>query len=318
MITKVTHYVHARHAERLRARLGPVGVFCVPLITASAADACAAARRLEELGYGALWIGESPSTKEVFAHAAALLAATERLVVASGIANVWMREPAAMVAGAATLSDAYQDRFLLGVGASHQGSIEQLGRTPRGPLTVMREYLDGMDGAPYAGPLPDDGVPRVLAALRPRMVDLARERAAGAHPYFVPVEHTARTRAALGPDRLLAPEQAFILDADPAAARERAREHVHAHITRASYAASMRSLGFTDEDLADGGSDRLVDATVAFSDVDAVAARVQAHLDAGADHVVVQALTPDLDVALEQLATIRAALPRAAATRPTG
>jgi probable F420-dependent oxidoreductase len=164
----------------------------------------------------------------------------------------------------------------------------------------MRAYLDAMDAAGHQRWAPDPPVPVVLAALRPKMLELARERTAGAHPYLVTPEHTARARELLGPEPLLAPEQAVFVETDPGRARERARRFAAGYLQMPNYVNNLRWLGFTDEDLADDLSDRLVDAIVAWGDPEAIAARVRAHLDAGADHVSIQPLG-NLDAALEQL-----------------
>jgi len=280
----------SRHANELRHKLGRVGVWWSLPMTGPASDARDVAAEIEQLGYTALWYGESATTKDTFVQAAILLAATSELKVATGIANVWSRAAATAVAGAAALGEAFDDRFLLGLGISHAPHVSLIGGHYGRPLTTVRHYLDAMDEAPYPGARPAGGVRRVLAALRPGMVRLASERAAGAHPYFVSVEHTARTREILGPQPLLAPEQAFVLETDPVRARALSRGHMAHYLEMPNYVNHLRELGYHDEDIAAGGSDRLVDAIVAWGDVDAVATRVQAHLDAGADHVSLQPL----------------------------
>ncbi|MGH4035481.1 TIGR03620 family F420-dependent LLM class oxidoreductase [Actinomycetota bacterium Odt1-20B] len=288
-----------------------------------------AAAEIEELGYGALWFGEAYG-RDAAGQASLLLSATRRLVVASGIASVERRDPVSMAMVERTLGEAFPGRFLLGIGghrtASQPGAgpaygtgaepayrSGRSGRTgaPRaGALGMMRDYLDAMDAAarlPGALPVPEpvpesasEPVPgsaprRVLAALGPKMLRLAAERAWGAHSYFVPVAHTARARAALGPDAFLGVEQAVVLDRDPDRAREVAAAHVAGYMAMAHHQiANVRRLGFGDEDYVDGWpSRRLVDAIVAYGDVDALHARVREHLDAGADHVCVQVLTAD-------------------------
>ena len=238
------------------------------------------------------------------ATAALALSWTERLVVATGISNVYARDPAAAKAGANTLGEAFPGRFVLGLGISHQAPVEARGQTYGPPLTTMRAYLDGIDAAPYMGPGPAEPTPVVLAALGPKMLDLARERTDGAHPYFVPVEHTAQARERLGPGKLLAPEQAVLLSTDETKAREVIREHVAFYMTAPNYRNSMLRLGFDEADMEDGGSDRLQDAIVAWGDENAIRERVKGHLDAGADHVCIQTLPSgelDLD-ALRRLA----------------
>ena len=273
--------------------LGRVGVWLGPLTLRPAAETRGIARKLEELGFGAIWFGEGVGTKECFTQAATLLAWTERAVVATGIANIYARDPMAMANGARTLADAYPGRFLLGIGVSHAPSVAERGHEYARPLTTMRAYLDAMDGAIFRGVEPAEPAPRVLAALGPRMLELAAERTRGAHPYFTSPEHTAMAREVMGKGPLLAPEQAFLLEIDPGLARAKAREHMTYYLRLDNYRRNLLRLGFTDSDLDEGGSDRLVDAIVAWGDVDAVRDRVKAHLEAGADHVCVQAVGAD-------------------------
>jgi len=262
-----------------------------------ARDAQDAARAIEDLGFGALWIPEAMG-REAFTSAALLLAGTERLVVATGIANVWARDAMAMAGAQKTLCEAYPDRFLLGMGVSHQPLVAGLrGHEYRKPLTFMRQYLDAMDAAPFAAAAPTSAPKRVLAALHPKMLELARERTWGSHPYFVTPVHTKRARTALGPDRLLAPEQAVVIETNPDTARAIARQHMSIYLGLPNYRRNVLSLGFAEEDFAEGGSDRLVDAIVAWGDVDRVAARIREHHEAGADHVCIQALSADLGAA---------------------
>jgi probable F420-dependent oxidoreductase len=272
--------------------IGRVGVWTF-LDLQPAARAQQAAVEIEALGYGALWIPEGLG-REVFTAAGLLLAATRRLVVAAGIANIWARDAVAMAAAQRTLTEAYPGRFLLGMGVSHAPIVDAFrGSRYERPLTTMRAYLDAMDRVPLMiAPCEHEPV-RVLGALHPKMLALAAERTAGAHPYFVPPEHTARARAVLGAGRLLAPEQAVVLETDAARARAMARAHMAPYLMLPNYVRNLRSLGFSDADLTDGGSDRLVDAIVAWGDVDAIVARVRAHHDAGADHVCLQVLDAD-------------------------
>jgi len=247
-----------------------------------------AAAIVEDLGYGAIWIPEALG-REAFAQSALLLAATKRIPVATGIANIWARDAFAMAAGQKTLAEAWPNRFLLGIGVSHGPIVGLRGHAYDKPLSAMREYLDAMDSVLYNAPPPADA-PRVIGALAPKMLALAGERTEGAHPYFVPPEHTRRARAALGPKKLLAPEQAVVLERDPGVAREIARAHMQMYLQLPNYVNNLRRLGFSDDDIRDGGSDKLVDAIVAWGDVGAVADRVRAHHDAGADHVCIQVL----------------------------
>jgi probable F420-dependent oxidoreductase len=253
-----------------------------------------AAQEIEALGYRAVWTGEAVG-REVLTAAQLLLAATDSLVVATGIANIWARDALAMAAGQLSLGEAFPGRFLLGIGVSHKPLLDVRGQDYGKPLSFMRDYLDGMDRGydVYRAVPPQPRPPRLLAALGPRMLALAAERADGAHTYFVPPEHTAQARETLGPDKLLAPEQVCVLSSNADSARAIARRHTASYLRLANYTNNLRRFGFDDADFADGGNDRLVDTICAWGDVDAVAARVRAHLDAGADHVAVQVLVDD-------------------------
>ena len=273
--------------------LGRIGVWLGAIGALPAAEERSAVRELEAVGYGTIWFGETPFSKEALSHAALILDATERVTVATGIASIWLRSPSSAASGAATLVEAYPGRFVLGLGVSHAPIVASIGHDYTKPLTRMREYLDAMDASRYTGPLPADPAPRVLAALAPKMLELARDRAQGAHPYLVTPEHTVRARAILGVGPLLAPEQAFVLESDPVRARTVAREHLKVYLTLPNYAENWRRSGFDEADLADGGSDRLVDALVAWGDESAVRERVEEHFAAGADHVALQALGED-------------------------
>jgi probable F420-dependent oxidoreductase len=286
----------------LRRRLGRVGVWFGALGPLPAAQEREIVARIEELGYPALWITEFQ--KEAFAHAGLVLAASSRLTVATGIANVWARTPEAMVSGAETLGEAYGGRFVLGVGIGHARFVERYAR----PVQTMRGYVEAMHRARYAGPAPAAPVPWLVAALRPRMLALAAERAQGSHPYFVPVEHTARARARLGRDPVLAPEVAVVLDTDPESARETARRHTRLYLGLENYVNNLRALGYGEDDLRGAGSDRLVDAVVAWGDVEAIKRRVDEHLAAGADHVCIQAVDYRGDAAVRTLTALAAVL----------
>jgi probable F420-dependent oxidoreductase len=242
------------------------------------------------------------------AHAALLLGASERLMVGTGIANIYARDAHAMAQGGRTLEEAFPGRFALGIGVSHAPSVAARGGTYGNPIEQMRAYLDAMDAAPWAGP-PAERPPLLLAALGPRMLDLAAEQADGAHPYFVPVEHTRFARERLGAGPVLVTEVTAVIDDDPARARETARAFAARYLALANYANNLRRLGFGDADLADGGSDRLVDAVIARGDAGTVATRVREHLDAGADHVVVQLRAPSpADLCLAGFTDLREAL----------
>ena len=271
--------------------LGRVGIWHF-LDLFPAATAQEAAREVERLGFKTLWIPEALG-REAFTHAGLLLAGTERLIVATGIANVWGRDAMAMAAAQKTLAEAYPGRFLLGMGVSHAPLVAGMrGHAYEKPLSFLRSYLDAMDAAVYMAATPAEPPPRVLASLHPKSLALARDRAWGSHPYFVPPEHTARARTILGPGKLLAPEQMVCLEKDASAARATARQAMQTYLGLPNYVRNLHALGFTDDDVANGGSDRLVDAIVAWGSIDSVVARVKAHHDAGADHVCLQVLRP--------------------------
>jgi probable F420-dependent oxidoreductase len=273
--------------------LGRVGVWLGSIGLLGADAERAAARELEAAGYETIWFGESPFNKEALSHAALLLDATERVSVATGIANIWLRSPTSAANGAATLAEAHPGRFVLGLGVSHAPSVALTGQDYSKPLTRMREYLDAMDAGRYTAASPAEPAPRVLAALGPKMLELARDRTQGAHPYLVTPEHTRYAREVLGTGPWLAPEQAFVLERDPEQARTIARGHLDTYIALPNYRNNWLRSGFDESDVADGGSDRLVDALVAWGDEDAVRKRFEEHVSAGADHVALQALGRD-------------------------
>jgi len=295
--------------DALRSALGRVGVWSFTLESQTAEDERDAAVEIESLGFPAIWFPESVESREVFSHASWLLASTERAVIASGIANIWARDPVAMANGWRMLTDAYPERFLLGIGVSHAPSIARRGGRYERPWSHMREYLDAMDRAASSAPEPETEPRMMLAALGPRMLELAAERALGAHPYFVPVEHTAFARQRLGPEPVLAVEQTVVLETDPARARSAARRFAVHYLQAANYANNLKRMGWTDSDVAGQGSDAVIDAVVAWGDVDQIANRVRAHLAAGADHVCVQVVSDDEeDLCLEQLRQLAPAL----------
>ncbi|HLN14438.1 MAG TPA: LLM class F420-dependent oxidoreductase [bacterium] len=276
--------------------IGPIGIWTAQLDTQPSRLAQAAVRDLETLGYGAVWFPESFG-REAFTNAGLLLAGSRRIVAATGIASLYARDAVAMANGQRTLCEAYPERFLLGIGVSHAPAVEQMrGHRYDSPVAAMRAYLDAMDRAPFRAVAPRTAPERVLAALGPRMLALSAERSGGAHTYFVPPEHTARAREILGPGRLLAVEQAVVLERDAAKAREIARTHTSGYLKLINYTSNLRRLGFDEADLAGGGSDRLVDAIVGWGALDAVVGRVRAHQAAGADHVCIQVLTADRQV----------------------
>jgi probable F420-dependent oxidoreductase len=288
--------------------IGPLGIWTGVLDAHPTAQAQEAAQELEELGFATLWVPEAVG-RDPFVQAANLLAATSRLRLATGIANVYARDAMTMRAAQYTLAEAYPNRFLLGMGVSHSHLVARLRKhSYEKPLSYMSQYLDDIDNALFMAVGPAEPPPRVLAALGPKMLQLAAAKATGAHPYFATPDHTATARSTLGPDPLLAPEQMVVLDTDPARARETARKGMAVYLRAPNYLNNLARMGFTEDDWSDGGTDRLVDAIVAWGDIDAVAARVQAHRDAGADHVCVQVLRPDTDLPLAEWRQLAALL----------
>jgi probable F420-dependent oxidoreductase len=278
-------------------RLGRVGVWSGAFSVAPAGEARPVAREIGELGYDTLWYSEGLGTRESFANGAVLLAATERLRIASGIANVWGRDAVSAANAARVLADAWDDRFLLGLGVSHPRQVDPRGHRYAKPVARMSAYLDAMDDDPFVSP---DGapvirpaVPRVLAALRAPMLRLAAAKALGAITYLVPVEHTRRAREILGPGALLIAEQKVVLVSQLAEARARARAAIAWYLDTPNYLDNLRWLGFSDADFERGGSDALVEALVVAGDEQAIRARVDAHLDAGATQVAIQPLEDD-------------------------
>jgi probable F420-dependent oxidoreductase len=294
-------------SRRWAKRLGRVGAWTFDLERLSAAAAREYVRELEGLGVAALWIPESLGSKEIFAHAGLLLAASQRLAIASGIANMWARDATAMANGHRTLSEAYPGRFLLGIGVSHAPVVKMRGASYDRPVESMTRYLEAMDKAPFTGAAPPEPPGRLLAALGPRMLRLAGELTLGAHPYFVPVEHTTLARKELGAGPLLAVEQAAVLTTDATVARATARKHMKRYLALDNYANNLKRIGWSEAELAGDGSDALVDAIVAWGDARAIRARVEKHLENGADHVCIQALRVDL--AAHPLAEWRALAP---------
>ncbi|MDH3259920.1 MAG: LLM class F420-dependent oxidoreductase [Acidimicrobiia bacterium] len=269
--------------------MGRVGLWSGQLGVMRAVEVREAVPEIESLGFRVLWFPESV-TKEAFSQAAILLAASREMGVATGIANLWARDATAMANGARTLAEAFPDRFLLGIGVSHSPSVSRRGHDYRHPLSAMRAYLDAMDGAPYAGPQPEKAAPVLLAALGPKMLRLAAQRSAGAHPYFVPVDHTRFARNELGPDPILAPEQAVVLADNAGEARTIARRHARHYLGLDNYRNNLLRLGWSNADVAGDGSDGLIDAVVAWGSPDVIQERVAAHFAAGANHVCVQVL----------------------------
>jgi probable F420-dependent oxidoreductase len=268
--------------------LGTVGIWSGGLRGHSdAGEVREAAAEVEELGYSALFVPGRAGGDDLFTRIDDILGATSSVQVATGILNLWMHEPADVVAEFGRLEQRHPGRFQLGLGISHAPLVDRSTEPGRygKPLATMRRYLDELG----------DGVPpsrMLLAALAPKMLELARERTAGSHPYFVPVEHTRYARSVLGPDAVLAVEQTVLLEPDPAAARETARAFMATYLNLPNYVNNLLRHGFVESDFEHGGSDRVVDAIVAWGDEDAIAGRVAAHHEAGADHVCIQVLGP--------------------------
>jgi probable F420-dependent oxidoreductase len=276
----------------LAEQLGRVGLWTRHLDIQPAERVRSTVAELDELGWGSLWSWEVFG-REALTNAGLLLSATRRMVVGTGIANIWARDPVAMAAAQRTLAEAYPDRFVLGIGVSHAPIVDARGHRYDRPLEAMRAYLDAMDAAPWQGPPLAQEPVRVLAALGPRMLELAAERSAGALLYNNPPEATAAARSLVGAGPLLATEQAVVVEDDPVEARRIAREFIAFYLTLPNYVRAWERAGFGPGERADGGSDRMVDAVVAWGSPEAIAERVRAHLDAGADHVCLQVLASD-------------------------
>jgi probable F420-dependent oxidoreductase len=269
-------------------QLGPVGIWSIQFRTGDRHQASDAISELEELGFSTLWIPESGTTA-ILKVAAELLAASTRIVIASGILNIWMHQPEEVLSAVRGFDAEHPERFLLGLGVSHASLVERTGRAYARPRSLMIDFLDALDAATP----PLEPSKRILAALGPKMLELARDRSLGAHPYCVPVEHTAAARETLGAGPVLAPELKAVLVEDPTAARELARAHLEHYLEMPNYTNNLRRFGYSDDDFADGGADRLVDALVAWGSPEVVAARVKEHQAAGADHVCINVIPAD-------------------------
>ncbi len=270
--------------------LGRIGLWAADFDLQPMAKSQEAIAQVEEMGYGAVWVPEAV-IREPFASTALLLSATKKIVLATGIASLHARTAQTMQAGWKTLTEAFPDRFLLGIGVSHAPMVQGVHKgTYDKPYSTMVEYLDAMDKGIFFGAAPTTAPQRVLAALGPKMLKLAAERGAGAHPYFTPVEHTAFARETMGKDALLAPELAVVLETDATKAREIARKYMTTYTRLPNYANNLKRFGFTDDEITNQ-EDRLVDAIVAWGSMDTVVAAVKGHLDAGANHVCIQVLT---------------------------
>jgi len=268
--------------------LGSIGIWSFALRQGDRAAILEAAAELEELGYGAIWF-PGGRREDLTEHLGALLAATKRIPLATGIVSIWTHPARDTAADTLAIQQQYPGRYMLGLGVSHSMVVERSGLTYEKPLQKMKQYLIDMDGSGHV--VRKDR--RCLAALGPLMLKLAGEKTAGTHPYFVTPEHTRVAREALGPDALVAPEQMVVLETDPDKARATARQNIGMYLGAPNYTNNLLRLGFTAEDFANGGSDRVVDEIVAWGSPEQVLQRVTEHHDAGADHVCLQVLTGD-------------------------
>lgn len=272
--------------------LGPVGIWQGVLDAHPAGVVRDVVAELDEAGWPTMWIPETVS-RDPFVSAAIMLGATNNMQVATGIASIWARDPMTTANASLTLNEAYDSRFVLGLGVSHHTLTEWVRKHDYSkPLTKMREYLERMDASMFHGVKPEQPTMRLLAALGPKMLELSATAADGAHPYFVPVEHTEIARTIIGPDAYLATEQMIVLETDPTKAREIAREHMAVYLGLPNYANNLMRLGYSEDEITNA-DDRVVDAIVAWGTLDDVLGRVKAHHDAGANHVCVQVLEAD-------------------------
>jgi probable F420-dependent oxidoreductase len=264
--------------------LGKFGVWTFDFEHQPAAQMRDSIQELEEQGWRAFWIPELLGRREALTHAGYLLSATDRMHIVNGIAQIWSREAKWTHAAGLLLADAYPDRHVLGLGF---GGHRRPGTTP---IAAMTEYLDALDASETANPSPNAPIRRILAAYGPKMLALARDRTAGAHTYKVNVAHTAQAREILGPDAFLGVEQAVLFESDPETARAIAREHLDVYLNGEFNIAKFRRLGYSEDEIANGGSDRIVDDLVFWGELDTIVEKLHRHLDAGADHVAVQVI----------------------------
>ena len=273
--------------------LTPLGVFAF-FDGMKANETVEFARKVERLGYGTLWIPEV-NGREIFTHASYLLGSTDRLILAAGIANVFMREPMTTIRAARTLAERFDNRFILGLGVSNRAGNERRGLEWQKPYAFMKQYLEKMRSAPYAAPAPGEDPPIVLAAILPKMMELAAAETNGTHTYFVTPEHTAKARAAIGPAKWICAEQAVMLETDAAKARAAARQYMGMYLRMpgSAYRKNLLSSGFEERDFAGDLSDRLVDGVVVWGSEKNLRERIEAHKKAGANHVCILPLRSD-------------------------
>ncbi len=278
----------------MATKLGKLGVWAF-IDNMTATEAVLFAQQLENWGYSALWIPEAVG-RDPFSIISFMAANTEKLIFATGIANIYARDPMAMNAIHKTVSELAPGRFVLGLGVSHAPLVKDIrGHEYQKPVSAMRNYLDAMKAAFYMGAMAQEQAPILLGALRQNMLQLSAASADGAHPYFVPVAHTAWARTILGPDTLLCPELMVLLETDADKARRIARSHTTTYTSLDNYKNNLKQFGFAEADFENGGSDNLVDAIVAWGDEQALRNRIQAHWDAGANHVCIQTLTDEVE-----------------------
>jgi probable F420-dependent oxidoreductase len=268
--------------------LGSVGAWSGLLRRGERQAAVKAAAELDELGYSALWF-PGGQHEDVVEHIWALLRGTRKAVIATGIVSVWTHPAQTMAEAHHALTQAHPDRFLLGIGISHQHAVEGAGIKYEKPLQKLRSYLDELDAAPH--PVPVDE--RIIASLGPLSLKLSRDRTLGTHPYFMPVAHTRIAREAVGSGKVVAPEQMVVVETDPSRARGIARKAMDRYLHAPNYVNNLLRLGYTDADVGNGGSDRLVDDLIAWGSPDKITERIREHHQAGADHVCIQVLTED-------------------------
>jgi probable F420-dependent oxidoreductase len=272
---------------------GTVGIWAnLGLMTAI--ESLEFARFVEESGYSALWVPEGGGGRDPFAHVAYLLSHTGRLTLATRIANIWARDPLAMSSASKTVAELAGGRFLLGIGVSHQPTVTERGHSYSKPYSYMKEYLAKLKSSLYRSVLPKEEVPIVIAALHPKMLALAAAETNGTHPYFVPPEHTAKVRSQVGPKPWICVEQTVVLEGDSTKARAAARRFMNNYVPRLpNYTNNLRALGWRDAEFANGCSDRLVDAIVAWGGENRIRERIEMHFKAGATHVCLQAIRAD-------------------------
>lgn len=287
--------------------IGPIGIWQGIFDRHPAGKVREAVAKLDEMGWPCLWIPETVG-RDPFVAAAMMLESTNQINIATGIASIWARDAMTTANAANTLNEAYSGRFLLGLGVSHHTLTEGVRKHDYSkPYSKMKGYLEQMDSALYLAPKPTEPSPRVLAALGPKMLKLGADKADGVHPYFVPVEHTALAREAVGPDKMVATELMIVMEEDPATAREIARKSMAIYLTLPNYANNLMRQGFTETEISEA-SDNVVDAIVAWGSIDTIAKRVKDHQDAGASHVCLQVLDGTMDIPESQWSELASAL----------